>query len=121
MAKHGVGFVQFLDAADYGLDIDLQITRQFFLLGPLVMDELVKRRVNQTDGDREAVPGFEDADEIAAFEREQFFEGLDASLPIVGKDHFLDCALSLLGPFPLLSIREENVLPSAEATALRPP
>jgi len=36
MAEHGVGFVQLLDAAHHGLDIDLQIARQFFLLGTLV-------------------------------------------------------------------------------------
>ncbi len=53
-------------------------------------------------------------------ERKQFVEGLDASLPIVGEDHFLDGALTLVAPLRLLEIGEEHVLRAAEANALRP-
>ena len=112
--------MQLLHAAHHDLDIDLQITRQLFLLGTLVRDELVQRRVNQSDGDREAIHGFEDADEIAALERKQFVQGLDASLPVVGEDHFLDGALALVAPLRLLEIGEEHVFRAAEANALCP-
>ena len=70
MAQHGVGFVQLLDATGDDLDIDLQIARKLFLFGALVRNKFVEGRVNQPDRDRKAVHGFEDANEIAALERQ---------------------------------------------------
>src|SRR5882762_964050 len=60
MAEHRVGFVQLLNAPGNSVDVDLQVAGQLFLLGAIVRDEFVKRRVDQTDGDRESVHGFED-------------------------------------------------------------
>ncbi len=85
------------------------------MLGALVGDELVERRVNQPDGDREAVHGFEDADKIATLERQQLVECLDPCFPVVGQDHFLDSSLTLVTSLRLLEVREEHVLRAAEA------
>ena len=119
MAEHGVGFVQLLDATGDDLDIDLQIARKLFLFGALVRNKFMERRVNQPDRDREAVHGFEDANEIAALERQQLVEGLDARFPVVGQDHFLDSALALMASLRLLEVGEKHVLRTAQANALR--
>jgi len=70
MAKHGIGFMQLLDAAGDFLDVDLQFARQLFLLGAIMRHELVQRRVDQADSDRVSIHGFEDANEVASLKRQ---------------------------------------------------
>src|SRR2546422_594346 len=78
------------------VQLDAEFLRELFLFLPFVGDELVEWRIDQANGDREAVHGLEDTDEVAALEREQAIESLDASFFIVGKDHFLNGALALV-------------------------
>src|SRR6267142_86129 len=119
MAKHGVGFMQLLDTPGYFPDVDLQITGQLFLFDTIVRDEFMKRWVDQANGDRKTVHGFEDADEVASLEREQLVQCLDAGVFFVGQNHFLDGALPLMASFWLFEVREEHMLGAAEADAFR--
>src|SRR6266850_2423835 len=119
MAKHGVGFMQLLDTPGYFPDVDLQITGQLFLFDTIVRDEFMKRWVDQANGDRKTVHGFEDADEVASLEREQLVQCLDAGVFFVGQNHFLDGELPLMASFWLFEVREEHMLGAAEADAFR--
>src|SRR5467141_5166090 len=70
VSQHGVGLVQLLNAPGDFLDVDLQVAGQLLLFGAIVGDEFVKRRVDQTDSDRESVHGVEDANEVSPLERQ---------------------------------------------------
>ena len=75
-----------------------------------VGQELVQRRVDQPDGDRQAVHRLEDLDEVAALQR---LERVQRGLPLVvvlGQDQPLD---------QLAPLAEEHVLGAGQADALR--
>src|SRR6267143_608620 len=119
VSQHGVGLVQLLNAPGDFLDVDLQLPGQFFLFGALMRNEFVKRRVNQANGDWESIHGFEDANEVAALERQKLVQGPDASVLLVRQDHFLNGARALVASFRLFEVGEEHVLGAAEADAFR--
>src|SRR5271156_372710 len=96
----------------------MKFLAELFLLGALVGNEFMQRRIDQADGDRESVHGFEDADEVATLERKQLVQRLDASLPIVRQDHLLNGTLALVTLFGMLEIGEEHVLGAAQPDAL---
>src|SRR5215470_13637195 len=118
MAKHWVSLVELLDPASDNLYANAKFFRQFLLLLTFMRHKLVKRRVNQADRDRKAVHGLKDADEVAALERQQAIESLDASLFVVGQDHFLDGALALVTLLRELKVGEEHVLGAAKTDTL---
>ena len=69
MPEHGVGLVQLLHAARHRFHGDAEFLGQFRLLLALVRHELVQRRVDQADGDRESVHGLEDTDKVTSLKR----------------------------------------------------
>ena len=75
-----------------------------------VGQELVQRRVEQTDRDRPAVHRLKDLGEVLPLERQQRGQGLFTRGVVGGRDHCLDQAAALA---------EEHVLGSAQADALR--
>ena len=76
-----------------------------------VGEELVQRRVEEPDGDRQAVHGLEDLDEVGPLERQQLVEDLLALLVGLGEDEVLD---------EQAAFAEEHVLGAAQADALGP-
>ncbi len=77
-----------------------------------VRQELVQRRVEQPNGDRQPVHRIEDLDEVLALQRQQRVESLLAIFETGGQDERLDqCATRA----------EEHVLGAAQADALRRP
>ena len=75
-----------------------------------VGQELVQRRVDQPDRDRQAVHRLEDADEVLALQRLQRVERRLPLLVALGEDQLLD---------ELAPVAEEHVLGAAQADALR--
>ena len=78
------------------------------LLG--VRQELVQRRIEQPDGDRQALHDLEQLDEIAALHRQELGERRAPRLLVVGQDH--------LAHRPDAVLVEEHVLGAAEPDAL---
>ena len=76
----------------------------------LVRQELVQRRVEQPDGDREPVHRREDADEVVALQRQERVVGLLLLLVGLGEDHLAHREHALLA--------QEHVLGAAQADAL---
>ena len=72
--------------------------------------ELVQRRVEQADGDRQAVHGLEDLDEVGLLRHAQLLEGGLLLLGRVGQDHAAHDRQAVLA--------EEHVLGAAQADAL---
>ena len=107
------------NAASHFLDVEVQFLRQLLLLRPLVWHELVQRRIDQTNRHRKTVHSFEDADEVAPLERQQFVERRHARFFRVRQDHFLDRSLAFVAAFWLLEVGKEHVLGAAQADALR--
>ena len=96
---------------------DADFLRQLRLLGRIVRHKFVQRRIDQADGDRQAVHGLEDSDEVAPLERQKLVESLAARLRRVRQDHFLNGLLALGALLRLLEILEEHVLGAAKADA----
>ena len=71
--------------------------------------ELVQRRIERADGDRESVHRAEDADEIVALHGQQFLQRRAAILFVVGQNHGAHVRNLLLA--------EEHVLGAAQADA----
>ena len=101
-AEHRVRLLQLPDAAAHRLVRRLLDGRQ----------ELVQRRVEQTDGDRQPRHRLEDRFEVPLLHREQPVERLAASVLAVGEDHLAHDREPVLG--------HEHVLGPAEADPLRP-
>ena len=97
--------------------VDADLVRELLLLFRVVRDEFVQRRVDEANGDRKAVHGLEDADEIALLEWAQLGQGLAAGFRVVGDDHLLNGELPLGAALGMLEILEEHVLGAAEADA----
>ena len=76
----------------------------------VVGQELVERRIEQADGDRQPRHGLEDAHEVLALEGQQLGEVLLALLGGLGHDHVLHVRQPLL--------LHEHVLGAAEADTL---
>ena len=71
--------------------------------------ELVQRRIEGADGDREAVHGAEDADEVVALHGQQLAQRRAAVLLVVGQDHGAHVRQTVFG--------EEHVLGAAQSDA----
>ena len=76
----------------------------------LIREELVKRRIQQPNGHREAIHGLEDPHEVVALEREQRLVGLLLLFRRVREDHLANRRDSLLS--------QEHVLGATEADPL---
>ena len=117
VAEHGVLLMQFLDAGEDDAQLlelgraglgELQLLdldEKIFALG----QELVERRIEGADGDRESLHGLEESGEVGALHGEQFLEGGAAVLLGAGHDHGAHEGQTVLG--------EEHVLGAAEADA----
>ncbi len=62
--EHGVLLAELVEAGAQRGRLDAQRRRQFVDLLVVVRQELMKRRIEQTDGDRQAPHDFEDIDEV---------------------------------------------------------
>ena len=89
---------------------DAEFLGRFGLRLRLVRQELVQRRIEQANRDRQAVHRLEDADEILALMRQQVLQGDAAFLFVLRQDH---------RPHVLDAVAfEEHVLGAAQADAL---
>ena len=68
MTEHRVRFVKLLDTAGDDIGTEAEFLRELFLLLSFVRNEFVKRWIDESDGYRETIHGFEDADEVATLE-----------------------------------------------------
>ena len=100
-AEHRVRLGQRLDALAHPLVLRLLERRQ----------ELVERRVEQADRDRQPRHRLEDRLEVGLLEREEPVERVAAALLVAREDHLLHDGQPL--------VAEEHVLGAAEADALR--
>ena len=102
--------MELLDPALDLLDGDAELAGDLALAGLVVGQEFVERRVEQADGDRQAVHRLEDADEVLLLIGLQRGEGLLPPFLVVGQDHLphVDDPLAL----------EEHVLGAAQADPL---
>ena len=80
--------------------------QQIFALG----QELVQRRIEQADGDRQRFHGLEQTDKVGALHRQQLLERVAAVLLVVGQNHGAHVPDAVFG--------KEHVLGAAEADAL---
>ena len=107
VSEHRVELVQEFDLVLDGADRDLhglgQILDILFFLG----QELVQRRIEQADGDRQPLHLAEDADEITLLHGQDLGQGLLAPFQLFGQDHLTH------GRDPLGI--EEHMLGAAEA------
>ena len=117
-AEHGVLLAHALDGAQQALlllqlglrgSLHLQ-DRHLDQLVVVAGQELVERRVDQPDDDREPVHLLEDAGEVGALEGQQFGQPPLAFLAVLGQDHLLHEGQALL--------LHEHVLGAAEPDAL---
>ena len=74
-----------------------------------VWQKLMQRRIEQTNGYRQAGHLAKDADEVAALQRQQFLQRFLASADAVRKNHLAHCGQSL--------IAKEHVLSATQADA----
>src|SRR5258708_7207322 len=119
VTEHGVEFMQALDALQNGFgffDFLGISVGMFQLKNPVVKlrpagQELMQRRIQQTDGNRQSVHGFEQAMEIFALHRQQFVECFATARLVVGHDHFAHVVEAVFG--------KEHVLSAAETHAFR--
>ena len=110
MAEHRVELVQLVGARlDLG-DVDAEILGDHLHVGLGLGQELVQRRIEQADGDRQAGHDLEQPDEVLALHRQDLGQRRAPALLVVGQDHLAhrDDAVAL----------EEHVLGAAEADAL---
>ncbi len=70
VAEHRVHFVQLADAGLHVGRRDAEFLGSFGLRLGVVRQELVQRRIQQADRDRQAVHRLEDADEVLALQRQ---------------------------------------------------
>ncbi len=112
MAEHGVELVQELDLVLQGRGRDLHHLGQFLDLLVGVGEELVQRRVEEADGDRQALHLLEDAEEVPLLHRQDLGQGALAPFQVLGQDHLAH------GHDPVAL--EEHVLGAAQADALGP-
>ena len=116
-AEHRVRLGQFLDAREQELCL-AEVALIAVLLDALDgarrfeqrRQELVERRVEQADGDRQAIHRLENADEVALLHRTNLVERDLALRIVVGEDH--------LAHDRQASLAHEHVLSTAEADAL---
>ena len=74
--------------------------------------ELVQRRIERADRDREAVHRLEHADEIGALHRQQLLERRAAIFLVVGENHGLHVRHAIFSPKNMCSVRQRP-MPSA--------
>src|SRR5207237_6065293 len=71
MSKHRIEFVQFIHPSSNNFDCHAQFFCQLVLLGVVVREEFVQRRVEKTDRCRQTVQCFENPDKILPLIRKQ--------------------------------------------------
>src|SRR5579863_7773070 len=120
MAEHRVGLVELFNAASDDVGTEAKFLRKLFLLLAIVRNELVQRWIDEADGHRESIHCFKYADEVAALERQELIQSFNSGFLVVGQNHFLDGALTLLALLGELEIGEEHVLGAAKADTFRP-
>ena len=91
--------------------LNAELFREFTLRGAIVRQEFVQRRIEETDGGREALQLLEHADEIFALVGQEFRQRSFAVVGVVGEDHFAHGVDAIAF--------EEHVLRAAEADAGR--
>ncbi len=116
-SEHGVLLVQllhprqqraqFLELGRAGLGVFqvLDLHHQILALG----QELVQRRIDGADGDRQRLHGLEEADKVGALHGQQLLERRAAILLVVGQDHGAHVLDAVFG--------KEHVLGAAQADA----
>ncbi len=125
-AEHGVDFVQLLDAgqqnaqflqlgrAGLGVFEMLDFDQQLFALG----QELVQRRIEQADGDRQRLHGLEEANEILALHGQQLLERIAALLFVVGQDHGANVLDAAFGKEHVLGAAQSDAFGAEQASLL---
>ena len=109
MAEHGVELMQGIDLRLYLRQRDAELPGHLLLLGGLMRQELMQRRIEQADRHGQAVHGLEDALEVLALNRLELGQGLATSGFVVGEDHLAH----RIDPVAL----KEHVLGAAQADA----
>jgi hypothetical protein len=110
VAEHGVGLVQFLGPLHQLLGVQAGGLGHGHDVFFRVRQELVQRRVEQADGDRQAFHDREQLDEVGLLEGRDLGQGRAAAGLVVGQDHLAH------GGDP--GVVEEHVLGAAQADAL---
>ncbi len=87
-AEHWVELVEFVDAVDNLVDRDAELLREVGLLFLRMRKEFVERGIEETNGRRETLQLFEDAEEVVALVREQLLKRVFAHLERIREDHF---------------------------------
>src|SRR5690606_12261156 len=85
--QHRVLFVQSLDAVNYELQRQAEFVGQLTAYSVVLRQELMQRRIQQTDGHRTALHCLEQAYEILALRRQQLFQGFAALYGVHSQDH----------------------------------
>ena len=112
VAQHRVGFVQGGDAVGDLFHGQTELGSEVGLRGCVMRNELMKRRIEQTDGGRMTLERLEDADEVLPLEGQDLGERLLPGFLGVGQDHFADGVNAVA--------LEEHVLGAGQADAVRP-
>ena len=110
VAHHRVHLVQLFSAFLEHLDRDPHLLGHFLDLRGVGRQELVQRRVEQTDRHGQPVHGLEDANEVLALHRQQSLQRLGPLVHGLGEDHLPHGGQAVLA--------EEHVLRAAEADTL---
>jgi len=86
-AEHGVELVELVHAVHDLLDGDADLAGEVELLLLRLREELVERRIQETDRGGEAVERLEDPEEVAALVGQELGEGGLAAAGVAGEDH----------------------------------
>ena len=125
-AEHGVHLVQLLDPrqqraqflelgrAGLGVFEVRDLDQQILALG----QELVQRRIEQADGHRQRLHGFEEAHKVGALHGQQLLEGFAAILLVVGQDHGAHVVDAVLGKEHVLGAAQADAFGAEEASLL---
>ena len=85
--EHGIELVKLLHALGDLVDRNAHFFREQVLRSVVVRQELVEGRVEEPDGGRETVQGFENAHEVALLVGQQLGERLLPIVEVVGENH----------------------------------
>ena len=90
VSHHGIEFMQAVTGSLYFRDCKVHISCQIFKVFFLCGNEFMKRRIQETDGNRVVLHHLIDALEITLLERNQLIQSLFSRFTGSGKDHFAD-------------------------------
>ena len=88
MAKHGIEFCKVMHFLFYFLYRNAHLFCHFLLVCFFVRHEFMQGRIEQTNGYRQVLHGFENTFKVGTLDRKQFFERFAAAFLVVGQDHF---------------------------------